>query len=70
MGVEVVVAPAELRSPLGENRFVIVRLLERRLIGSRPEFAAGHVAEVTEVPQLSQVLSSRQRVTAMSFQRL
>ena len=32
MGVEVVVAAAELRSRLRENRFVILRLLERRLI--------------------------------------
>ncbi len=48
MRVEVVVAAAELCSRMRENRFVIVRLLERRLIGGRPELPAGHVAEVTE----------------------
>ena len=33
MGVEFVVAAAELRSRLRENRFVILRSFERRLIG-------------------------------------
>src|SRR3972149_3525128 len=48
MGVEIVIAAAEFRSSFQENRFVLPRSLERRLIGGRPELSAVHVAEVTE----------------------
>ncbi len=46
--VEVVVAAAELRPRLGEDRFVAFRLLERRLIRGRPELPGAHVADVAE----------------------
>src|SRR3989304_5490286 len=48
MGVEIVIAAPEFRSRFRENRFVLLRSFERRLIGGRPELPAGHVAEVTE----------------------
>src|SRR5271157_1189382 len=48
MSVKFVVAAPKLHSRLRENRFVMVRSLERRLIGGRPECAARYVPKVTE----------------------
>ena len=50
MRFEAVVAAAKLRPALREDRLEAVRPLERRLICSRPELTAGHVADVAEGP--------------------
>src|SRR6185295_19637540 len=48
MRLDILFAAAKLSPSLGKNDFVILRLLERRLIGRGPELSACHVAEVTE----------------------
>ena len=48
MRFEVEVAAAKFRSPFGEDRFVMFRLLERGLIRGRPEFPTLHLAQVAK----------------------
>ena len=48
MRIEIVIAAAELHSRFRENRFVAVRLLERRLISRGPKLAAGRVAHIAK----------------------
>ena len=46
--VEIVVAAAELHPRLRENRLVLLRFLERRLVSGGPELPAGSIADVAE----------------------
>ena len=46
--VEFVVAAAELHPRLRENRLVLLRLLERRLVSGGPELPACRIADVAE----------------------
>src|SRR5208282_1570426 len=48
IGVELVVAAAELHPPLGEDGFVAVRCLERRMKCGGPEIAAGEGTDIAK----------------------
>ncbi|MCY1211348.1 hypothetical protein D9M72_230590 [compost metagenome] len=48
VGVEVPVANTELRAGVGEDGFVLVRTLQRRLVRGGPELATGDIAQVAE----------------------
>ena len=49
VGLDLVVAAAELGAPLREDRLVAVRLRQRGLIGIRPDLAARRIAQIAEL---------------------
>jgi hypothetical protein len=70
MGVDANVAPAKLGAAFAEDRLVAVAAGVGRLVRGGPGVARRNITQIAEAAPGSQVVSSRQRVNARSFQRL